>query len=243
MFSFTFYHNKIQKKRIMTQRLMLMILMSVIYTSVLAQQKFNYKKDFPKISKESTKKDSRYNYSQLLNAFLHNDSNLSEFDVLALLIGYTKNANYSPYVDIEIEGGIYDLNASGKNRAALELSNSFQKRNPVSLMMNLEKSYAFHKLGYADSSKIYYERYEMLIQAILFSGNGDDIPYFVLGPSDGQTFIKRYLGGTVTTMGSSFDKDDHHIDVLGMKAKRTGKESVLRFNVNHASEKAFGSFK
>ena len=164
----------------------------------IGQDSFDYDKDFKRIVKDSKKPNSDINYDKLLKRFLENDTSLTNYELIALQVGHTQTPDYKPYNDIEIERAIYDLNASSKNRAALELSNSLQRRNPLSLMLNLEKSYAFHKLGQSDSAGVYYERYLQLIHSSLWSGNGESKPYFVLGPIDGQIIIERYWqGGSV----------------------------------------------
>jgi hypothetical protein len=164
---------------------------------------------------------------------------LTNYELIALQVGHTQTADYKPYNDIEIERAIYDLNASGKNRAALELSNSLQKRNPLSLMMNLEKSYALHKLGKADSSGVYYERYLKLLRSDLWSGNGDSSPYFVLGPIDGQIIIERFWQGEIPLMGSGEDDNGNFLDILTMKDKETEEEKTIYFIIQHATDTMF----
>lgn len=212
---------------------------TVTTLSVGAQDSFDYDKDFKKLLKKSEKSSSDLNYNKLLSRFLANDTSLTNYEMIALQIGHTQTEDYKPYNDIEIERAIYELNASGRNRAAIELSNSFQRRNPLSLMMNLEKSYAFHKLEQVDSAGIYFQRYLQLIQSVLWSGNGTDKPYFVLGPIDGQIIIERYWQGDITLMGSGEDKNENFLDILTMKDKDTGEENDINFIIEHASETMF----
>lgn len=217
----------------------LLLLFSASSFFAIGQDDFNYEMDFKRIAKQSEKSKSDLNYSKLLKRFIENDTTMTNYELIALQIGHTQTMEYDPYSDIEIERAIYDLNASGKNRAALELSNSYQRRNPLSLMLNLEKSYAFHKLGQSDSTNVYYERYLQLIRSVIWSGDGDSKPYFVLGPIDGQIIIERYWQGEITLMGSSEDDDGNFLDMLTMKDKDTEEEIKIYFNIEHATKTMF----
>lgn len=215
------------------------ILFSFLTLTVSGQKSFEYDKDFKKLIKKSTNPKSEFNYDLLLKRFLNNDTTLTNYELIALQVGHTLTEEYKPYNDIEIERAIYDLNAAGKNRAAIELSNSIQRRNPLSLMMNLEKSYAFHKLGQSDSSGVYYQRYLQLVRSILWSGDGDDKPYFVLGPIDGQIIIKRYWQNEITLMGSGEDDNENFLDILTMKDEETEEKKTIYFIIEHATNTMF----
>jgi hypothetical protein len=217
--------------------LLLIFIVSTLFA--IGQDSFTYDKDYKRIVNDSKKPKSDLNYNKLLKRFLENDTSLTNYELIALQIGHTQTADYEPYEDIEIERAIYDLNASGKNRAALELSNSLQRRNPLSLMMNLEKSYAFHKLEQPDSSGVYYQRYLQLVHSDLWSGNGEDIPYFVLGPIDGQIIIKRYWQGEITSMGSGGDDNGNFLDILTMKDNESEEEKTIYFIIQHATDSMF----
>ncbi len=215
------------------------LVLVLISFSCFCQKSFDYHKDFAKLLSESSKPKSEFDYNRLLERFLENDTSLNEYEIIALQIGHTNTKYFDPYMDIEIERAIYSLSGSGKHRASLELADSYQKRNPLSLMLNLEKSYSFHKKGNQDSSIIYYNRYLMLVNADIWSGNGHDKPYFVLGPIDGQVIIERFWQGEIIQMGSAFDKHDYFLDVLTMKDKKTKEETTLKFIIEHASNEMF----
>jgi hypothetical protein len=218
----------------------LILFLAYITITLNAQGQLNYQKDFSKILKESKKTNSPINFNLLLNRFLDNDSTLENSDLIALQIGYTSSPNYNPYRELEIERGIFQLNHSSKYRASLELANSFQKRNPISLMLNLEKSYSLHKLGMIDSSQIYYSRFRKLCESILSSGDGtNSSPYFVLGPIDGQIIIERYWGNIITELGTGQDKYQNLLDVLTMEDKETKKVTTFYFLIEHATETMF----
>jgi hypothetical protein len=207
-------------------------LFSVTITN--AQSSFNYVTDYPKIVAQSSDPKSTNFYPTLRKRFVSHDEKLTKDELLALQIGHTRQPAYHPYADIDVERGIYDLNAQGHFTAALELANSYQRRNPLSLMLNLEKSYTLSKLNQADSANIYLNKYKLLMATLLASGDGDKNPYFVLSPIDGQIVITRFWQGELGVMGSSFDKKGNMLDMLDMKDKATGKTKTYLFHIQHA---------
>lgn len=212
----------------------------IFCTSLLfGQQSFNYKRDFPNILKKAQDKNSAFYYETLLQRFNTCDTTLTSDEIIALQIGQTHQQAYCPYADIETERAIYSLNSSKYYKACIELCNSFQKRNPLSLMLNLEKSFAFHKLDEKDSAAIYFWKYTKLIEADLTTGDGIDNPIFVLGPIDGQIIIERYWQKEIGIMSSGEDSDGNFLDLLEMKNEKTNKSVTLKFNIQHATERMF----
>ncbi|WP_169513149.1 DUF4919 domain-containing protein [Hymenobacter aerophilus] len=199
-----------------------------------AQSAFDYAVDYPRIVAQSSDPKSTNYYPALRKRFVANDPKLTSNELLALQIGHTRQPAYHPYADIDVERGLYDLNAGGHFTAALELAASYQRRNPLSLMLNLEKAYALSKAGQADSAAIYLNNYKRLMETLLASGDGDKKPYFVLSPIDGQILITRFWQGELGVMGSSFDKKGNMLDMLEMKSKSKEKTKVYLFNIQHA---------
>jgi len=200
-----------------------------------AQSGFDYATDFPKIAAQTAKPQSPVYYPTLLKRFLANDQTLSAQELLALQIGHTCLPTYRPYLDIAIERQLYDLNDKKDFAAALQAANIYQQRNPLSLMLNLEKSYALSKTGQADSSSLYLGRYKQLMGALLASGDGTKKPYFVLSPIDGQLLITRFWGGELGIMGSGRDKKGNMLDMLDMRDGKTGTTKTYLFHIQHAT--------
>lgn len=215
-------------------KVLVLICLLLTAISANAQSVFDYATDYPKIVAQSSDPKSTNYYSALLKRFVSDDPTLTNDELLALQIGHTRQPAYHPYADIDVERGLYDLNVKGHFTAALELADSYQRRNPLSIMLNLEKSYAFHETGQADSMNIYLGRYERLIKALLASGDGNKRPYFVLSPIDGQVLITRFWQGELGAMGSGFDKKGNMLDILNMVDKENGKPKVYLFNIQHA---------
>jgi len=95
----------------MTKIIKTIILIILIATGQIAfgQSTFNYRKDFKNILAKTKDKSDNLSYEKLLKRFTVNDTTLTDYDVLALLIGYTDKPEYKPYSDITTEREIYNL--------------------------------------------------------------------------------------------------------------------------------------
>ena len=71
---------------------------------------FDYSKDYDSILKMTKDNTNKLYYNDLLERFQKADSTLTNFELVALQIGYTDNPKYYPYQDIEIEREIWSLN-------------------------------------------------------------------------------------------------------------------------------------
>src|SRR6187551_2731110 len=156
--------NRTNMKKIFT-----LILFTIVLTS-FGQTTFNYQNDFKAILAKSKDSNDNLFYSKLLSRFNRNDTTLTDYEVLALMIGFTAKPEYKPYQDLDIEREIYDLNGKSKFKEALDTANKFLKTHPVSLKALFEKSYAFHKLGQKDSASFYLYKGKLIIRAMAFSG-------------------------------------------------------------------------
>ena len=76
--------------------------------STFAQKfKFNYHTDFKKILKRTQNAKDTWYYPKQLERFQKNDTTLTSYEVLGLMIGYTADTNYQPYDDIKVERKVY----------------------------------------------------------------------------------------------------------------------------------------
>ena len=209
----------------------------------IGQTTFNYKDDFKKIlSKTKDQKDS-LSYDKLLKRFSVNDTTLTDYEVLTLLIGFTDKPAFKPYADLSIERKIYDINGEGKYQEALDSANIFLQTHPFSVKVLFEKGYSFHKLGQEDSASFYTDKGHRIFQAMYFSGNGTspETPTFALGPADGQDYIRKYVGAKIGTMGSGRDKNGNFLDILEVVPKDGSASFNLYFIIQHATDKMFSS--
>ena len=205
------------------------------------QTAFNYKDDFKKVLAKSKDPKDSLSYDKLLKRFNANDTTLTDFEVLALFIGFTDKPEYKPYQDLDIERDIYKLNGDKKYKAGLESGRKFIKTHPLSVKTLFEISFSFHKLNKEDSAQYYLYQGQRIFKAMYFSGDGrtKETPTFALGPADGQDYILKFVGADIGTMGSGRDKDGNFLDILEAKFE-DGNKMNLYFIIQHATRKMFG---
>jgi hypothetical protein len=207
---------------------------------MFGQTTFNYKDDFKKVLLKTNDPKDQLSYEKLLKRFYVNDTTLTNFEVLALLIGFTNKKEYKPYQDINTEREIYNLNGEKKYQEALDKGIKFIETHPLSVKVLFEIAYSYQKLEKEDSAKFYSYKGQRIFEAMYFSGDGTTIetPAFALGPADGQDFIYKVVGADIGTMGSGRDKNGNFIDILEAKFE-DGKTMNLYFIIQHATDKMF----
>lgn len=205
---------------------------------VYGQTTFKYQKNFKTILEKTKDPNDQLAYEKLLKRFTSNDTSLTDFEVLALLIGFTDKPEYKPYNYLSKEREIYKLNGEGKFQEALDSANVFLQKHPVSQQAIIEKSYSYYKLDNKDSADFYRYQFRRIMQAMDFSGDGKDNPIFALGPADGQNYIQKYLAAKVGLMGSGRDKNGNFLGMLEAIYKDSTSEK-LYFIIQHATNKMF----
>lgn len=217
-----------------------LLLLTTIRQITFGQTTFDYKSDFKKVLGQTKDPNNSLSYDKLLNRFGINDTTLTDFEVLALLIGFTDKPYYKPYDDLSTEREIYQLNGEKKYKEGLELGQKFIKTHPLSVKALFEISYSFHKLKQEDSAEYYLYKGRRIFKAMYFSGNGKTIeePIFALGPADGQDYIYKFVGARIGVMGSGNDKNENFIDILEAKFE-DGNKINFYFIIEHATNKMF----
>lgn len=210
------------------------------------QTSFNYKDDFKTVLAKTKNQNDNLSYDKLLKRFTTNDTTLTDFEVLALMIGFTDKPEFKPYSDLSKEREIYNINGDGKFQEALDSANVFLKTHPLSVKVLFEKAYSFHKLGQEDSAAFYAYKGRRIFKAMYFSGNGKspETPTFALGPADGQDYIYKYIGSKIGgakigMMGSGSDKNGNFIDILEVVPNNGSTSYKLYFIIQHATDKMF----
>lgn len=208
------------------------------------QTTFDYQKDFNTILEKTKDPKNNLAYDKLLKRFVTNDTTLIDYEVLALLIGFTAKPEYKPYDDLKTEREIYKLNGEKKYQEGLNKASEFLKTHPLSVKAIFEKSYSFHKLEQKDSAEYYMYQGQRIFKAMYYSGNGQspETPTFALGPADGQDYIHRFVGVDIGTMGSGRDKNGNFLDILEAKFEEN-QTVTLYFIIQHAVDKMFTSKK
>lgn len=216
------------------------LIISAITLTSFGQTTFNYKDDFKNVLAKTKDPNDNLSYDKLLKRFTANDTTLTDFEVLALLIGFTAKPEYKPYQDLDAERAIYNLNGENKYEEGLDSANKFLKTHPLSVKTLFEKSYSFYKLEQKDSAQYYLYQGRRIFKAMYFSGDGKttENPTFALGPADGQDFIRKFMGANIGIMGSGRDKSGNFLDILEAKFE-DGRTMNLYFIIQHATAKMF----
>ncbi|HKR03639.1 MAG TPA: DUF4919 domain-containing protein [Bacteroidia bacterium] len=216
----------------------LLLILTMTALTAFGQKSFHYNKDFKKILEKTKDANDDLSYDKLLKRFNTNDTTLTDYEVLSLLIGFTNQPAFKPYKDLKTERAIKSLNSEKKYQEALDTANLFLINHPVSQQAIIEKSFALDKLGQEDSARYYLYRFRKIMQAMAFSGK-DKEPYFALGPADGQNFIIKTMSASIGVMGSGSDKHGNFLDILEAKFK-DGTSQNIYFIIQHATDKMFG---
>ncbi|QOW10246.1 DUF4919 domain-containing protein [Kaistella flava (ex Peng et al. 2021)] len=208
--------------------------------SILAQKNFTYKKDFDLILKESKDKKSDLYYPNLLAKYNKIDSTLTDKEMLAMLISYTEDKNYKPYQDFNFGRKLYKLNEESKFAEVIKTGDAFLAKHPFDLKTLFEVSYAYHQTNKQQEADNYLQKAGFIFGAMFYSGDGMTIenPAFALNPSDGQDFIRKFIGAGIGTMGSGRDENGYFMDMLEAKFDN-GETHTLYFIIPHATKKMF----
>lgn len=218
--------------------LLLLLWLSAFLTK--AQVNFNYQKDYDVIAARTADFRDVLFYDKLKGRFTQNDTSLSNFEVLSLLIGFSKQPAFKPKEDYQKEQRIYDLNSESKYQDAITEATHFLRTHPVSQQAIIEKSYAFMQLGKKDSADFYLRQFSLIMSAMNYSGDGLTAvdPIFALAPGDAQNYIIKFLGADLGAMSSSADKAGNYLDKMDAKFA-DGHITTYFFITQHAASKVF----
>lgn len=227
----------------MAKNAVLLVLVWFMTLSFAHAQNFNYKRDYETILKRTKDKADKLNYSGLLKRFNACDTSMTDYEVLALMIGFTGQTNFRPYTYLTTERAIFDLNDEGKFKEAIQICDTFIATHPLSQQALIEKAYAFHKLGQEDSAKAYSYRFQRIMKAMYWTRKVEEkkITIFSIGPADGQNFITKFLSARIGTMGSGSTADGVFCDILQAKMKDEKGENTIDFyfTIQHAINTMF----
>ncbi len=213
-------------------------------------QTFNYKKDFKTILTNSQDQESNLCYEKLLKRFQDNDSTLTNYETLALMIGFTENPKYKPMEDMEKEVEIFDHNNANEFSEAIEKSKSYLRGHPLSLLVLREISYAYGKISkvyekdmvfdsaiyFNGLSSYYMSLNDKIMEAMIFSGKGrsPENPIFSLGLADGEHFIPN-VGYEMEKKNTLWNKNGDFLEHIVAIDKVTNKD--FYFVIQHAKLK------
>jgi len=212
------------------------IILLVTTLGGFAQDAFNYQNDFNNILAKTKDPNDKLAYNKLLARFTALDTTLTDYEVLALLIGFTDKPGYEPF-DFSTEEKIWRLYDKSKYKEAIDLGQHYLKSNPFSIKVLFGVAYSFQQLKQPDSARSYAYQVLRIFQAMRFSGNGTwDSPMFSLGAFDGHDYINKYLNATVGLMDPGKDVNGNNLDILSAKFE-DGQLKVFYFLIEHATRK------
>lgn len=220
----------------MTMKNGILAIVFLINWCACGQTAFNYKKDFATIQARSKDKDDKLFYGTQLKRFLHNDATQTDFDVLALMIGFTATKQYNPNQNMFREAIIDQLNDEKKYTDALDMANRYLKVNPVSIRGIYGKSFALLQLQQKDSANHYARQWQKILKAMFLSGKGMSVndATFAMEPEDGKLYISRYVGAEIIAARAGKDADGNVVTIYDAVLDK--KKLTLYFMIQHAAK-------
>ena len=203
-----------------------------------AQFLFDYHLHYDSIAALTAEKKGEYNYESLRERFEAADTSLTAFDVLALMIGETKQEHYYPYDLVVVEHDIMNLANKGEYANALFKCDSVLGVHPMNLTAIIHKAFLEDKLGNlsARDSKF---KFILYLDVLMATGDGTyEAPMMILGPADGQLLIRYVFGADIGNLGSGEDAYGNFVDMLEI-VKEGEEPTMMYFNIEHAVKRMF----
>lgn len=224
--------------------ILLTILIILTSSLVNGQNKidFDYTRDYDSILKITKDSKNKLFYNDLFERFQKADSTLTNYELVALQIGYTDNPKYYPYQDIALEREIWSLNEKEEFKLAEKKLDTLLSNNPFNILGHREMNYVQNKLGNKKIADKHYNQFNLIVTSVLSTGDGTSYnsSWFTLSPADGQWIIKLAFQQGICSMGSGKDENGNFHDILGIKFKDSENCKKLFFNIEPASKRMFG---
>lgn len=165
----------------------------IIAGSAIAQNNFRpINRDSVKLAVTDTTKETYY--PKLLQRFNQLDTTLTLDDYRLIYYGFVFQDNYKAMFN-DKEGEISMLAGRKKYDKALEECNSVLEQMPVGLKPNFYKGLLLYQMAENDSAKRFANRYKMLLNAVLSSGDGltCETGFRAICISDEYNILRNYL--------------------------------------------------
>lgn len=175
------------------KQLLILTLLLIIALGSFAQndndKKFNYYVDFDAIAQKCNEPNSKYNFKELKARFLAKDESLTNYDILALMVGVTQQEYYKPLSSTSLALSALDLMSKGNYQESLDKCNEILEIAPLNFSAMSMKEFLHHAIT-GDSLKIYDFQIEKMMTAMEVSGDATrDNPSFVLYTEDANTYF------------------------------------------------------
>lgn len=164
-----------------------------LFSSLLFAQEepeeFLYYKHYNELLAESTNKKSDYHFDKLYEMYVE-DKDLTEYQTLALLIGYTNKEIYKPEEQDGLESRIIYGIDNDKFSMAQKAVDELLEINPFNLTALVAHEHIYFQEN-GDSLKQTNKKFQLINRAIKWSGQGTtDAPYFIINLKDVYTFAR-----------------------------------------------------
>ncbi len=156
---------------------MLLVLLLLYNFSISAQEFKIQKPDYKKIKKELKKKNSVFKNETLMKRYLKGDTAMTLTEKRYLYYGYTFNKHYSPYSRSDYQDSVRAISQKKeltfKDYELLDrYTDSILKAQPFNIKAMSAQLFATEKLFKRNKFDTTYFKANMVIDAILSSGNG-----------------------------------------------------------------------
>jgi hypothetical protein len=198
-----------------------------------AQSNFSYVDDFNIILERTKDTNDILAYQKLLTRYNNNDTSLTKFEVLSLLIGFTVNPEYDPYGSFAKVSELTELKSEKNYKTILDVGQNLLKTNPFSVVALFEVIEAYKNLNHYDSAEYFSVKLLKICKAMDFSGDGATkrTPIFELYPSDCIYFLNKFKEVKIVSRVINFIKDDYGnlLHKYKVKFKDGHKKKIIQY--------------
>ncbi len=211
------------------------VLILFIQSSLIAQT-FDYQKDFQTLLKQTNNPKHALFAKDLDLKFKSEDSSISAYETLALLIHFTHSENYRPFEWLENESKLNSMASVFQYEDIISYGDSLLKIQPYNPIVLYHLSQAHRQLQHEKEAKYYEALFNKILAAMKMSGDGSfEHPIFSLGSKDSEKFIDQYYNMDILNLGSGIDSSGNILDVLTITDHQ--KDTItLYFSVQHTFE-------
>lgn len=213
----------------------LVFLIFIMASISLAGQEFNYQRDFARILANTQDSSNELYHKILMIKYQENSPDLSDYEMLALLIHFTSDPHYQPYEILSQEKGIKSIIEQKEYEKALKLCGSLLKLHPFNQAILFEMALINFELERFEESENYRIKFNRIMDAMAYSGSGNSAEnaIFSLGSKDSHHYIANRLSYTIQNVGAGQDDSGNMIDII--EAYEEGKGTrLLHFQIQHA---------
>jgi hypothetical protein len=216
------------------RKLAFLLTLIIAFSGLLAQD-FNYQRDFAKVLAHTQDSSHKLYHKKLMVKYMENNPDLSDYEMLALLIHYTSDPHYKPYEILSQEEGIKSLIEQKDYEKALRLCDSLLKHHPFNQAILFEMALMNFELERFEESENFRTKFNRIMDAMAYSGSGNSAEnaIFSLGSKDSHHYIANRLSYTIQNVGAGQDDSGNMIDII--EAYEEGKGTrLLHFQIQHA---------